>query len=57
MIVCTPFGFAKAGLFVRKQKSEAFLLRSLLCAYKPDSVGDSHVSGIAVAGYLKRLYP
>lgn len=32
------FGFAEGDLFARKQKSEAFLLRSLHCVDKPDSV-------------------
>jgi hypothetical protein len=30
--------FARSNLFARKQKSEAFLLRSLYCICKPDSV-------------------
>src|SRR3989338_1815313 len=46
----------RANLLIRKRKSEAFSLRSFRCICKPDSVEDSHLSGMIVTNHLKRFF-
>jgi len=52
---CAFSRFARFACLARKQKSEAFLLRSAALRNKPDSVEDSHLSGMIVANHLKRF--
>jgi len=49
--------FANATCLPRKWERKRSHFTRLRCVDKPDSVGDSHLSGMNVAIHLKRFFP